>query len=137
MDERERALLAALRAAKTSEEEPPPKKETELSLAEWIWEKEKEWNQRHVEVGRTIERLSFNEEGNLTTKQVEMLEDALLHWSRLWWDFSVKLRHRTKEVLKKENKLPPKKDRTPLANSPDWLKAAPMREDLLASRRQF
>src|SRR3954447_5379727 len=26
--------------------------------------------------------------------------------------------------------------RTPLANSPDWLKAAPMRENLLASRRQ-
>jgi hypothetical protein len=24
-----------------------------------------------------------------------------------------------------------------LANSPDWLKAAPMRENLLASRRQF
>src|SRR3954454_9602381 len=26
--------------------------------------------------------------------------------------------------------------RTPLANSPDWLKAAPMREDLLASWRE-
>src|SRR3954470_2619139 len=28
-------------------------------------------------------------------------------------------------------------DRTLLANSPDWLKAAPMRENLLASWRQF
>src|SRR3954447_25894299 len=82
MDQRERELLAALRASRASETEQPPKKETELSLAEWIWEKEKEWNQRHVEVGRTIERLSFNEEGNLTTKQVEMLKDALRHWSR-------------------------------------------------------
>src|SRR4051812_32153882 len=27
-------------------------------------------------------------------------------------------------------------DPTPLAKSPDWLKAAPMRENLLASRRQ-
>src|SRR3954468_23881185 len=27
-------------------------------------------------------------------------------------------------------------DQTPLANSPDWLKAAPMRENLLASWRQ-
>jgi hypothetical protein len=105
MDQRERELLAALRAAKDGTEEQPPKKETELSLAEWIRGEEKEWNQRHVEVGRTIERLSFNEEGNLTTKQVEMLEDALRHWSRLWWDFSVKLRNRTKDVLMKEGKL--------------------------------
>jgi hypothetical protein len=29
-----------------------------------------------------------------------------------------------------------KNDRTPLANSPDWLKAAPMWENLLASWRQ-
>src|SRR5215207_1913964 len=30
----------------------------------------------------------------------------------------------------------PETDRTPLANSPDWLKAAPMQENLLASWRQ-
>src|SRR5215207_100862 len=30
----------------------------------------------------------------------------------------------------------PETDRTPLANSPDWLKAAPMWENLLASWRQ-
>jgi hypothetical protein len=30
----------------------------------------------------------------------------------------------------------PENDRTPLANSPDWLKAAPMWENLLASWRQ-
>jgi hypothetical protein len=52
-----------------------------------------------------MERLSLNEEENLTAKQIEKLEDALTHWRRLWWDFAINLHDKTKAVLMKEGKL--------------------------------
>ena len=39
-------------------------------------------------------------------------------------------------IARAARRLCPSNDRTPLANSPDWLKAAPMQENLLASWRQ-